>query len=53
MGYAGQERFRTWTPGSCGGAQGILLAYDVTRRDTFVTLDNWLNELESTAWEIT
>ncbi|EMP31606.1 Ras-related protein Rab-18 [Chelonia mydas] len=25
----------------------LLLVYDVTRRDTFVKLDNWLNELET------
>lgn len=24
-----------------------FLVYDVTRRDTFVKLDNWLNELET------
>ncbi|KFV19140.1 Ras-related protein Rab-18, partial [Tauraco erythrolophus] len=29
------------------GAQGVILVYDVTRRDTFVKLDNWLNELET------
>ncbi|KAF3836152.1 hypothetical protein F7725_028710 [Dissostichus mawsoni] len=33
---AGQERFRTLTP-----------MYDVTRRETFTKLDNWLNELET------
>ena len=25
----------------------FILVYDVTRRDTFVKLDNWLNELET------
>ncbi|XP_035577808.1 ras-related protein Rab-2A-like [Zalophus californianus] len=44
---AGQERFRTLTPSYYRGAEGVILVYDVTRRDTFVKLDNWLNELET------
>uniref|UniRef100_A0A8C9TDC0 small monomeric GTPase n=3 Tax=Scleropages formosus TaxID=113540 RepID=A0A8C9TDC0_SCLFO len=44
---AGQERFRTLTPSYYRGAQGVILVYDVTRRDTFSKLDNWLNELET------
>ncbi|XP_037655858.1 ras-related protein Rab-18-like [Choloepus didactylus] len=44
---AGQEQFRTLTPSYYRGAQGVILVYDVTRRDTFLKLDNWLNELET------
>lgn len=44
---AGQERFRTLTPSYYRGAQGVILVYDVTKRDTFVKLDTWLNELET------
>ncbi|XDV26802.1 hypothetical protein PO909_030433, partial [Leuciscus waleckii] len=44
---AGQERFRTLTPSYYRGAQGVILVYDVTRRDTFTKLENWLNELET------
>ncbi|XP_006000834.1 ras-related protein Rab-18-like [Latimeria chalumnae] len=44
---AGQERFRTLTPSYYRGAQGVILAYDVTRKDTFRQLGNWLNELET------
>ncbi|XP_068604692.1 ras-related protein Rab-18 [Brachionichthys hirsutus] len=44
---AGQERFRTLTPSYYRGAQGVTLVYDVTRRETFAKLDNWLNELET------
>ncbi|XP_048171980.1 ras-related protein Rab-18-B-like [Corvus hawaiiensis] len=43
---AGQERFRTLTPSYYRGAQGIVLVYDVTRKDTFTGLQGWLNELE-------
>ncbi|XP_062484850.1 ras-related protein Rab-18-B-like [Pezoporus occidentalis] len=43
---AGQERFRTLTASYYRGAQGVVLVYDVTRKDTFTGLDSWLNELE-------
>ncbi|XP_063158456.1 ras-related protein Rab-18-B-like [Candoia aspera] len=43
---AGQERFRTLTPSYYRGAQGVILVYDVTRRDTFLGLESWLQELE-------
>ncbi|GAQ90434.1 Rab family GTPase [Klebsormidium nitens] len=44
---AGQERFRTLTSSYYRGAQGIILAYDVTRRETFTDLsDIWLKEVE-------
>ena len=44
---AGQERFRTLTPSYYRGAQGAILVYDVSSRETFTKLDVWLNELES------
>ncbi|XP_063074942.1 ras-related protein Rab-18-B isoform X2 [Engraulis encrasicolus] len=44
---AGQERFRTLTPSYYRGAQGVILVYDVSKRDTFTRLENWLNELET------
>uniref|UniRef100_A0AAQ4PSJ1 RAB18B, member RAS oncogene family n=1 Tax=Gasterosteus aculeatus aculeatus TaxID=481459 RepID=A0AAQ4PSJ1_GASAC len=44
---AGQERFRTLTPSYYRGAQGVILVYDVTKRETFTKLENWLNELET------
>lgn len=44
---AGQERFRTLTSSYYRGAQGIVLAYDVTRRDTFDNLSEiWLREVD-------
>jgi len=43
---AGQERFRTLTSSYYRGAQGIILVYDVTRKDTFDALDHWLKEIE-------
>jgi Ras-related protein Rab-18 len=43
---AGQERFRTLTSSYYRGAQGIALVYDVTRRDTFEYLPQWLKEVD-------
>ncbi|XWS59604.1 hypothetical protein CRYUN_Cryun08bG0136400 [Craigia yunnanensis] len=44
---AGQERFRTLTSSYYRGAQGIILVYDVTRRETFTNLsDVWAKEVE-------
>ncbi|XP_029428669.1 ras-related protein Rab-18-like isoform X5 [Rhinatrema bivittatum] len=44
---AGQERFRTLTPSYYRGAQGVILVYDVTRKDTLQRLMTWLSELET------
>ncbi|RMC01522.1 hypothetical protein DUI87_21961 [Hirundo rustica rustica] len=43
---AGLERFRTLTPSYYRGAQGVVLVYDVTRKDTFTGVGKWLNQLE-------
>jgi small GTP-binding protein len=41
---AGQESFRSITRSYYRGAAGALLVYDITRRDTFSHLSNWLND---------
>eukprot|EP00271_Cylindrocystis_brebissonii_P005166 TRINITY_DN17113_c0_g1_i1.p1 TRINITY_DN17113_c0_g1~~TRINITY_DN17113_c0_g1_i1.p1 ORF type:complete len:209 (-),score=32.71 TRINITY_DN17113_c0_g1_i1:215-841(-) len=44
---AGQERFRTLTSSYYRGAHGIILVYDVTKRETFTDLSEiWLKEVE-------
>lgn len=43
---AGQERFRTLTPSYYRGAQGVILVYDASSRETFDKLEEWLNEIE-------
>mmetsp|Transcript_6070 Transcript_6070/g.8866 ORF Transcript_6070/g.8866 Transcript_6070/m.8866 type:complete len:207 (+) Transcript_6070:62-682(+) len=43
---AGQERFRTLTSSYYRGAQGVIMVYDVTRRDSFENLDQWLKEVK-------
>lgn len=44
---AGQERFRTLTPSYYRGGQGAILVYDVSNRDTFARIENWLAELDT------
>jgi Ras-related protein Rab-1A len=46
---AGQERFRTITSAYYRGADGILLAYDTTDRDSFDHVDSWLQEVNKYA----
>jgi len=41
---AGQESFRSITRSYYRGAAGALLVYDITRRDTFNHLTQWLKE---------
>jgi len=43
---AGQERFRTITTSYFRGAQGILLVYDVTDRQTFLSIRNWVAQIQ-------
>ncbi|XP_077213805.1 RAB GTPASE HOMOLOG B18 [Tasmannia lanceolata] len=44
---AGQERFRTLTSSYYRGAQGVIMVYDVTRRETFTNLsDIWAKEVD-------
>ena len=42
---AGQERFRTLSPAYYRGAQGVILAYDVTNSESFKNLDVWMEEV--------
>jgi len=44
---AGQERFRTITSSYYRGAQGVILVYDVSNRESFDDLPRWLTELET------
>ncbi|EGR30169.1 ras oncogene family protein, putative [Ichthyophthirius multifiliis] len=48
---AGQERFKTITSSYYKGAHGIILVYDITDRQTFKDIDNWLAEADKNANE--
>ena len=44
---AGQERFKNITKNYFRGANGIIFVCDITNKDTFDTLKNWLNEVKN------
>lgn len=46
---AGQESFRSITRSYYRGASGALLVYDVTRRETFIHLQSWLEDAKANA----
>ncbi|XP_018425997.1 PREDICTED: ras-related protein Rab-19 [Nanorana parkeri] len=43
---AGQERFRTITQSYYRSAHGAIIAYDITRRQTFDSVPHWIHEVE-------
>jgi len=46
---AGQERFQNIVKHYYKGANGVLLIYDITKRDTFKKLDFWIEDLKENA----
>lgn len=44
---AGQESFRSITRGYYRGAAAALLTFDITRRETFLSLGKWLEETKN------
>ena len=46
---AGQERFKTITSSYYKGAHGIIVTYDITDRESFSAIENWMGEVEKHA----
>lgn len=46
---AGQERYRAITSAYYRGAVGALLVYDITKKNTFESVERWLKELKDHA----
>ena len=46
---AGHERYRSLIPTYCKGAHGILVVYDITKRESFRNLNYWLSQIEQYA----
>ena len=43
---AGQERFRTITQSYYRGADGIIIVFDVTDKDSFDSTSHWMHEID-------
>ena len=42
---AGQERYRSITNAYYRGAEGILIVFDLTQKETFENIENWIIEV--------
>ena len=46
---AGQEQFISITRSYYRGSAGVLVVFDITRRDTFLNVENWFKEIDRNA----
>lgn len=44
---AGMERYRSITSAYYRGAKGVIIVYDITRRETFECVDRWLEDFRA------
>ena len=42
---AGQERYRSITNAYYRGAEGIMIVFDLTNKESFRNIENWINEV--------
>ena len=43
---AGQERFKTITTSYYKGAHAILIVFDITKKETFEHVKNWMQDID-------
>ena len=46
---AGQERYKSITSAYYKGAKGAFVVYDITRKESFVNVDKWINDLKNSS----
>ena len=46
---AGQEKYKAITGAYYKGSKGAFVVYDITRKETFNSVDKWINDLKSKA----
>ena len=46
---AGQERYKAITNAYYKGAKGALVVYDITNKESFASVDRWINDLTASA----
>jgi len=49
---AGQERFKSITNAYYRGAHGVIVVFDLTRKETFQNCMNWFNEVKNANYQI-
>ena len=45
---AGEEKYKAITGAYYKGSKGAFVVYDITRKETFDSVDRWINDLKST-----
>ena len=46
---AGQERYKSMTKAFYKGALGALIVYDISKKDTFDNVENWITDLKKSS----
>ena len=46
---AGQEKYKAITGAYYKGSKGAFIVYDITRKDTFASIERWVNDLKATS----
>ena len=44
---AGQERYKAFSSAYYNGAHGVIIVYDISKRESFENVKSWLNEIKT------